>query len=131
MGKRVLIVDDYPDAARVLCDVLGFLGHECKPAVNGREALEVCAALRPEVVLLDLGLPDISGYELAPQLRTLLAPQTVRIAALTGWGAPADRARSAAAGIDEHILKPPSLAKLSSIIEGGAPISESAQPARS
>ncbi len=114
--KRVLVVDDYPDAARLVCELLGWLGHECRPAITGRAALEVAADHQPDVIILDIGLPDISGWELAPMLRAVLAPKLVRIGAMTGWGAPADRARSRAAGIDTHLVKPPTLAKLSLIL---------------
>ncbi len=111
-----MVVDDYPDAARLVCELLGWLGHACRPALTGRSAMQVAADHQPDVIILDIGLPDISGWELAPMLRELLAPRSVRIGAMTGWGAPADRARSQAAGIDAHLVKPPTLAKLSLIL---------------
>ena len=113
---QVLVVDDYPDAAALLCDLLGLLGCTCRAALSGEEALSIAREQRPELVILDIGLPDLSGYEVAPRLRALLAPDSVRIAALTGWGQPTDRARSAAAGFDQHVVKPPTLAKLKLIL---------------
>lgn len=128
MSKRVLIVDDYPDTARILCDLLGWLGHTCRAAACGRDALAAAVEHQPEVIILDIGLPDISGYDLAPRLRSALSPRVVRIGALTGWGAPADRERSRAAGIDIHVVKPPTLAKLTLILDG-APDTTSSAPA--
>lgn len=103
---RVLIVDDYPDAADVACTLLTMLGHECRSASNGREALEAARTLEPDIALLDIGLPDISGYEVANELRRAYAGKPLYLAAVTGWGSPADRVRAIAAGFDLHVLKP-------------------------
>lgn len=113
---QVLVVDDYPDAASLLCELLALLGCTCRAALSGEEALAIAREQRPELVILDIGLPDLSGYEVAPRLRELLAPNRVKIAALTGWGQAGDRQRSAAAGFDQHVVKPPTLAKLRAIL---------------
>jgi CheY-like chemotaxis protein len=114
---RILVVDDYPDAALASCELLELLGHEARYALDGRSALEVMASdFHPDVVILDIGLPDISGLELAPRVRALAGDRPIVIAALTGWGQPADRERSAAAGFDRHFVKPTNLATIREII---------------
>jgi two-component system, chemotaxis family, CheB/CheR fusion protein len=112
---RVLVVDDYPGAAEVACVLLRLLGHEPLPAVNGTQALERAATFEPDVIVLDLGLPDVSGYDVARELR-LRTGKRPFIAAMTGWCGPDDRVRSLAAGIDMHVLKPASADNLGKII---------------
>jgi len=112
---RILVVDDYPGAANASCLLLGAMGHEAKSALDGASALELANTFAPHVVLLDIGLPDISGYDVARRLRNL--PHPPFIAALTGWGAKHDRAKSLAAGVDLHVVKPASMDKLAEIIE--------------
>jgi CheY-like chemotaxis protein len=102
---RVLVVDDYADVVDATCMLFTRLGHQCRPATSGRCALDEAAAFHPDVVLLDIGLPDLSGYEVARALRQLCG-RDLYIAALTGWGQPEDRARAIGAGFDQHILKP-------------------------
>lgn len=114
---RVLVVDDYPDSAETTCTLLAMLGHECRFAVCAKDALTEAARFTPDVAILDLGLPDLSGYELARELRKQLAGKPLYLAAVTGWGQPEDRARALAAGFDQHILKPADRAKLSKIME--------------
>jgi len=113
---RVLIVDDYPDAADIACMLLGLLGHECRAASCGRDALDVAAQFEPDIVLLDLGLPDVSGYEVARELRRMRGDRPLYLAAITGWGSDEDRARALAAGFDQHLLKPADYAKLRDVI---------------
>jgi two-component system CheB/CheR fusion protein len=113
---RVLVVDDYPDAAETACMLLSMLGHECRFATCGHDALVEAAAFGPDVALLDIGLPDVSGYDLARQLRAR-ADGPLFLAAVTGWGQPEDRARAFAAGFDHHVLKPTDQVKLVSILE--------------
>ena len=103
-GRRVLIVDDNVDAANTLDALLKALGHETHTVYDGHEALEAFDAFGPEIVLLDIGLPGISGYEVARRLRSRGRP--VRIVAVTGWGQADDRRRSAEAGFDLHLVKP-------------------------
>jgi PAS domain S-box-containing protein len=110
-GKlRILVVDDNDDARMLLADVLGELGHDVRVAGDGGAALEVIRDFRPEIGLLDIGLPGMDGYELATKLRPALPG--VRLIALSGYGQPADHARSQAAGFDRHLVKPVEVRRL-------------------
>jgi PAS domain S-box-containing protein len=104
--RRVLIVDDNDDAAVTMQLLLTTLGHETSVARTGLEALERAPEFRPDVVLLDIGLPGLDGYEVARRLRAQDAERMVRLVAVTGWGQPADRARAQEAGFDVHLVKP-------------------------
>ncbi len=103
---RVLIVDDNVDASDLLGDWLRAVGHEVMIAHDGPQALAVAAAFRPEVALLDIGLPVMDGYELGDKLRSQAAPNILRLMAVTGYGQVGDRARSASAGFEQHFVKP-------------------------
>jgi CheY-like chemotaxis protein len=103
---RVLVVDDYPDAAEILCVVIEMLGHECRPAHSGSNGLRIANEFHPDVVILDIGLPDTSGYEVAHTLRRGPNGQHLYLVALTGFNRPDDRARAVAAGFDQYVLKP-------------------------
>jgi PAS domain S-box-containing protein len=105
-GLRVLVVDDNVDAAETLAALLEFSGHQVKVAHSGAAALSSAAAHLPQVVFLDIGLPDISGHEAARALRRMEGMAGARIIALTGWGTPSDKERSSAAGFDQHLTKP-------------------------
>lgn len=104
-ARRVLVVDDSEDAAATLALLLRLKGHVAFTAGDGRQALAVAARERPDLVFLDLGLPDMHGLELARQLRGLL-PRRPTLVALTGWGSQDDRKHSYAAGCDAHLTKP-------------------------
>jgi PAS domain S-box-containing protein len=104
-AKRILIVEDHDDGREALAMLLRLSGHEVHEAATGRAGLDLAKDLQPEVVLLDIGLPDIDGYAVAEALRAALG-QRVHLVALTGYGQPADRARSAQAGFDAHLVKP-------------------------
>lgn len=103
---RVLIADDNPDAADILGLVLEASGYQVRVAHSGRQALEFALQDRPDAVLLDIGMPDINGYEAARQIRAQPWGARVLIVALTGWGMNEDKARSRAAGFDQHLVKP-------------------------
>jgi len=105
-GVRVLIVDDNVDAAEMLGHWLVEAGHEVKVAHDAAAALQVVAGFAPHVALLDIGLPVLDGYELAPRLRRELNGRACRLIALSGYGQEADRARSEQAGFDQHLVKP-------------------------
>ena len=105
VARRILVVEDHRDTAEGLAMLLRMQGHEVATAADGPSALESCKTCRPDVVLLDIGLPGMDGYEAGRRLRDLLGPD-VLIAALTGFGQEEDRRRSAEAGIDLHLLKP-------------------------
>lgn len=113
---RVLIVDDYPDAAEIVGTLLELLGHRCRIALTGREAIAAASEFVPDIAILDLGLPDVSGYEVAIELRRRYGDAPLFLAAMTGWGHPQDRARALAAGFDAHVLKPADGVKLREII---------------
>jgi PAS domain S-box-containing protein len=105
-GRRVLVVDDQLDSSESLAVLLRLRGHEVRTASDGSSALEEFARYRPEVVFLDLGLPGMSGYEVARRLRAMPEARDVRLVALTGYGTEADRERTRAAGFDVHLAKP-------------------------
>ena len=115
-GCRVLLVDDNEDAAELLAQSLAALGHHVEMAFDAPEALDLAAHYVPDVALLDLGLPVIDGYELASRLRQQEGWQRVRFAALTGYGQQIDRALTAKAGFDVHLVKPIDLQELDRII---------------
>jgi signal transduction histidine kinase/DNA-binding response OmpR family regulator len=104
--RRVLVVDDNADSADTLAMLARLDGHEVRTAQTGAAALEVAQAFRPDVVLLDIGLPGMDGYEVARQLRAGAAGAPILLAAVTGYGQEADRNRSRQAGFDLHLVKP-------------------------
>jgi PAS domain S-box-containing protein len=105
--RKVMIVDDNADAARLLSMLLASDGdHEIRTAYAGEPALALAESFRPEVVLLDIGLPDMSGYEVAQRLRATPHGDRMYLAALTGYGQPEDRRRAREAGFDCHLVKP-------------------------
>ena len=103
---RVLIVDDNVDAATSLSYVLAIAGYQAAVAHDGRRALELAESLRPSVVLLDIGLPRMSGHEVARQIRAAPWGRDVRLIAVTGWSHESERAKSLEAGFDAHLTKP-------------------------
>ncbi|MDB5751952.1 MAG: luxQ 3 [Ramlibacter sp.] len=105
-GRRVLVVDDNVDAADSLGMLLAGGGHEIRVVHTGRAALEAAASFRPQLVFLDIGLPDLSGYDVAATLRRDHPGSGLRIVALTGWGNQQARDRSAESGFDLHLTKP-------------------------
>ncbi len=115
---RVLVVDDNRDAADALARMLRLMGHEAHLAHDGPEAIQAAEALRPEVVLLDIGLPKMNGYDVARHLRRQAWGAGMTLIALTGWGGEEDRRRSAEAGMDEHLTKPVGLATLEKVLAG-------------
>ncbi len=113
--RRVLVVDDNADAADLLAYLLGSRGHEVLVATDAPQALELAESFRPEVALLDIGLPVMDGYELARRLRSQNG--AVRLIAVTGYGQESDRARSRAAGFDAHMVKPVDATALEAAID--------------
>ncbi len=103
---RVIVVDDYPDAAAAAAALLRLLGHDVREATNGRSAIELAMSFDPHVGLIDVGLPDLSGLEVARSIREHFGQRPVFLAAISGWGKPEDRVRAIAAGFDHHALKP-------------------------
>src|SRR5688500_7142956 len=113
--RRILVVDDNVDAATSLAVLLRGMGHEVFVAHGGRAALADLSRIRPDIALLDIAMPDMSGYELARQIRSRVGP-AMRIVALTGFGLPEDRARALEAGFDQHMVKPADPAFLRSLL---------------
>ncbi len=103
---RILIVDDNHDSADMLATLLQFAGHETFTAHDGSAAVETAARLDPDVVLLDIGLPILNGYEAARRIRDQRGRERPLLIALTGWGQEEDRRRSMEAGFDAHLVKP-------------------------
>ena len=120
-SRRVLVVDDDRDAAESLSMLLELSGHEVSVAYDGTSALANLKEIAPDVILLDIGLPGMSGYELAKQLRRDLSGRKVRIAAVSGYGQESDRERAYAAGFDEHFVKPVDIAVLEAFVSGAQP----------
>jgi signal transduction histidine kinase len=120
LGLQVLVVDDNKDAADMLQLLLKEAGHEAATAFSAREALELAARLHPEVVFLDIGLPDMDGYALAHRLRALPGMRGATLIALTGYGQPQDRQHAADAGFDHHLAKPARLGDVVRVLAQGA-----------
>jgi signal transduction histidine kinase/DNA-binding response OmpR family regulator len=118
-GKRILLVDDNADVTNSLGALLRELGHEVQTAAEGIEALKIATMFKPEICLLDIGLPAMDGYELAKRLRgSNDLPERARIVAITGYGQPADMQRSTEAGFDGHLVKPVDTIALSQALAG-------------
>src|SRR5262249_53580661 len=104
--RRVLIVDDNVDAAETLAVLVRLWGHEVRVAFTGPEALRIAEQFRPEIIVLDIGLPEINGYDVARRLRQHPGFAKAMLIALTGYGQEDDRRRSDEAGFDHHVTKP-------------------------
>jgi CheY-like chemotaxis protein len=115
----VLVVDDNRDAAESLAMMLELSGHDTAMAHDGPGALGAAPAFCPDVVLLDIGMPGMNGYEVAEQLRQTAPGRHALLVALTGWGQDEDKRRAVAAGFDHHLTKPVDLANLHAVLEAG------------
>jgi PAS domain S-box-containing protein len=113
---RILVVDDNRDAAESLATLLALKGHHVRTAFDGPGALDAADELQPAVLLLDIGLPGMNGYEVAKKLREQARFQDVALIAVTGWGQEKDRRRSQAAGFRHHLVKPVDLAELDRLL---------------
>jgi CheY-like chemotaxis protein len=115
---KVLVVDDNHDAAMSLSMLVELLGHEVRTAYDGLEALGLAEAFRPEVVLLDLGMPEMDGYEACRRLREQPWGNPMAVVAVTGWGREDDRRRTQLAGFDQHLVKPVAPDVIASVLSG-------------
>jgi CheY-like chemotaxis protein len=119
--RRVLVVDDNTDAANSLARLLTRLyGQDVRVSNDGPSALEAAEEFRPEMVLLDIGMPEMDGYEVARRLRSRPGFEQPLLVALTGWGQQSDRRRSAEAGFDRHLVKPVDPELLEDLLAGVA-----------
>jgi signal transduction histidine kinase/ActR/RegA family two-component response regulator len=113
---RILIVDDNVDVAETLEQLLKFMGNDVRTADDGPSALEMAQIFRPHVVLLDIGLPGMSGHEVARKMRQMSEVKDAALIAQTGWGQDDDKRRSEEAGFDAHLVKPVAIAELNRLI---------------
>jgi signal transduction histidine kinase len=116
-GRLILVVDDNVDAAETLAMALELLGHTVRTAHSGSEALAQANALRPSLILLDIGLPDMNGYEVARRIRAESWGSDITLVAATGWSQEADRQRAQVAGFDDHMVKPIEFNRLIELLE--------------
>ena len=121
VARRILVVDDNVDAALSLSALLEMSGHQVSLAHDGSQALDLAAEQRPDLILLDVGLPGIDGYEVARRVRQLPALDHTRLIAMTGYGQDSDKQAAADAGFDAHIVKPVEYPTLMEAIEGLRP----------
>ncbi len=113
---RILIVDDNRDGAETLSMLMEYCGHTTYVATTGKDALTLAADISPDIIFLDIGLPDMSGYEVAVEMRKIASLKHARFVALTGRGTETDKAQAIAVGFDYHLTKPASLERLNEIL---------------
>src|SRR6185369_3180227 len=118
ISRRVLVVDDNQDAAQSLAMLMSLDGHEVEAVFLPEQALQRVELRPPEVILLDIGLPGMDGYEVARRVRAMPGGQSIRLIALTGYGQAEDRRRALDAGFNEHLVKPVETEKLQQALEG-------------
>jgi signal transduction histidine kinase/ActR/RegA family two-component response regulator len=118
--RRMLVVDDDPASATTMTLLLRRMGHDVMTAFDGTQAIRTAEGERPDVALLDIGLPDFDGFEVARRIRSEPWGRTMLLVAMTGWGDAADRRRSRESGFDDHLVKPVDLAALDRILSGSA-----------
>jgi PAS domain S-box-containing protein len=124
--QRILIVDDNADAAQTLGALMETCGHRVRLAYTGRQAIEAAGEFAPHIAFLDIGLPDISGHEVARQLRDRYPGGEMVLVALTGWGSDADRRKSEQAGFDFHLTKPVTVDAINSLFPNMVGVERSA-----
>lgn len=127
---KILVADDSQDGADSLAFLLRAAGHEVHTAYDGRSAIRLAEEVRPDVVLLDIGMPEVSGYDVARAIRRESWGRSMRLIALTGWGQAEHRRRSLEVGFDDHLVKPVELEVLEDVLQmsTSAPISGKSQP---
>jgi CheY-like chemotaxis protein len=114
--RRILVADDNHDAGETLAMLLRLDGHEVHVANDGLEAVAMFTRLQPDVVILDIGMPGLSGHEAARRIREQCGERAVTLIAVTGWGQKADKDRAAASGFDHHFTKPVEPTVLSALL---------------
>lgn len=116
LQRRILVVDDNADSADTLAMLIELLGAEVRIARSGPAALRELDAFHPAAILLDIGMPEMDGYEVARRIRSQPRFAKVRLIALTGWGQEEDRRRARDSGFDHHLLKPVDLEALRAVL---------------
>jgi CheY-like chemotaxis protein len=116
-ARRILVVDDEQMVAKSLAVLLGILGHAVEVAHDGLEGIAAAERRRPDVILLDIGMPKLDGYAACRAIREQPWGKTIQIVALTGWGTEEDRRRSAEAGFDAHLVKPVDASTLAQLLD--------------
>jgi CheY-like chemotaxis protein len=129
-GRRVLVADDNKDAAETLALLLEMAGHDVRVVHDGRAALSLAHTFRPDSALLDIGMPQLNGYEVAEALRREPWGANINLIALTGWGQEGDRQRALAAGFDRHLTEPVDPDALQALIWNDAPHRDGAAPTK-
>ncbi len=124
--RRILIVDDNRDALESLARLLQLAGHEIHQASDGYQALAVAGEKRPNLMMVDIGMPGMDGYEVARRIRGEDWGHTVMLVAVTGWGQDSDRRRSREAGFDSHWVKPLDAQKLAALLDALTPLDDAA-----
>ena len=119
-SRQVLVIEDNVDAGQSLADILEIQGHRVRIARDGRSGLELARAVRPDVVLCDIGLPDLNGFDVARAMRRDECLRSTRIIALSGYAHAEDRQRAREAGFDAHVAKPADLDELMKALVGQA-----------
>lgn len=114
--RRVLVADDNEDAGESLAMLLRLDGHEVQVANNGTEAVALFDRMNPDVAILDIGMPGLSGYDVASRIRSRKTGRHVMLIAVTGWGQETDKARASQAGFDHHFTKPVEPEALSALL---------------
>ncbi|MGE5640394.1 MAG: ATP-binding protein [Clostridia bacterium] len=127
--QRILIADDNRDAADSLAVMLRVAGHEVRTAYDGQQAIAEAERFRPDLALLDIGMPRLNGYETARRIRAEAFGRGMVLIALTGWGQPEDKQRSHGAGFDHHLVKPVDPTVLERLLSTERPLAETAVPA--
>lgn len=115
-AHTIVVIDDNPGITELMHELLGMLGHECHEAHDGTSGVELVREIGPDVIFVDIGLPDFDGHELTRRVRALALPRRPLIVAVSGWGHAEDVARSRAAGCDLHFVKPIDVATLEGIV---------------
>ena len=119
MPLRILLAEDFDDCATTTAALLRHFGHAVRVARSGPDTIDACRVELPDVVLLDIGLPKMSGYDVAIRLREEFGAATPRLIALTGFGQPADQRHSAELGIEAHLIKPVDMSELNALLANG------------
>jgi CheY-like chemotaxis protein len=118
---KILVVDDNHDSALSMAMMLSIMGHDTRTAHDGESAVETAETFLPDVVLLDIGLPKLNGYEVAQRIRGKAWGESMYLIAVTGWGQDEDRQRSTEVGLNQHMVKPVEPSALEKLLAGLRP----------